>query len=344
MTFVSQYACEADTRFPFSHGANLAVLPDGTLVLVCFRGSTEGAADTVASMQVLTKDGNWSDPRVVVEETGNAVGNSVLMPTPDGRVFLFYTVSGSVSDNAMWSGSHLCYRTSEDQGNSWSGRTVLTEETGFICRNPGLALSNGDWLLPVYDNRGGGLETYEGMGGNESSVLISGDCGKHWRRYGRMVAGAGTVQPTVIERSEGHLIALLRTRNFWNGEDPEWAYIYRSESRDYGRNWSHPQVTELPNNNSSIQMLRLDSGALALAYNHQSSAERSPLNICLSYDDGDSWPVMREIEPYEPDSSYSYPALAQTANGRIHITYTDNATHIKHVMLTQEWIESADTG
>jgi len=339
MTLSAQFACEPDARFLFSHAANLAILPGGRLALVCFRGSIEGAADTVATFQVLGEDGRWSDPRVVVDEPGRAVGNSVLMPVPDGRVLLFYTVSGSIDDNAMWSGCSICYIASEDRGATWSGCSVLTEETGFICRNPGLVLGNGDWLLPIYDNRGGALEAYEGMGGNESSVLISSDQGRHWRRYGRMVAGAGTVQPSVVECGDGRLVALLRTRNFWNGSDPRWAYIYRSESRDHGRNWTHPRATALPNNNSSLQALRLAGGALALAYNHQSSAERSPLNISLSYDDGDSWPVMRELEAYDAEGSYCYPALAQTADGRIHVAYTYNETHIKHVVMTQDWIE-----
>ena len=77
---------------------------------------------------------------------------------------------------------------------------VLTEELGYICRQPGIILSNGEWLLPIYDNRGGGKAEHRGMGGNEGSVVISGDGGSHWQRYGRMVADAGTAQPTVVDR------------------------------------------------------------------------------------------------------------------------------------------------
>jgi predicted neuraminidase len=97
----------------------------------------------------------------------------------------------------------------------------------------------------------------------------------------------------------------------------------------------------LPNNNSSIQVRRLSSGALALVYNHQSGRTRSPLNISLSYDDGETWPVMREIEPFSPEGhEYSYPALAQTPDGTIHIAYTYRRTHMKHVAVDQEWIEA----
>jgi predicted neuraminidase len=218
---------------------------------------------------------------------------------------------------------------------------VLTEEIGFLCRQPGLILSNGEWLLPIYDNRGGARPEYAGMGGNEGSVVISNDGGRCWRRYGRMVADAGTAQPTVVELEPGHLRAWLRTRNFWNGENPAWAFIYRAESADHGRNWTRPQPTMLPNNNSSIQVRRLQSSALALVYNHQSGRIRSPLNIALSYDDGETWPVRRELEPFSPEGfEFSYPAIAQTPDGTIHVAYTWKRTHMKHVAIDQEWIEA----
>ena len=131
-----------------------------------------------------------------------------------------------------------------------------------------------------------------------TKAWISSDGGAHWQRYGRMVADAGTAQPAVIEVAPGHLRAWLRTRNFWNGENPAWACIYRAESHDNGRNWTRPVRTLLPNNNSSLQVICLRSGALALVYNHQAGRTRSPLNIALSYDHGDTWPVMRELEPF----------------------------------------------
>jgi predicted neuraminidase len=169
--------------------------------------------------------------------------------------------------------------------------------------------------------------------------VISSDGGLHWRRYGRMVAGAGTAQPNVIELEPGHLIAWLRSRNFWNGYNPAWAYIYRAESWDYGRNWTHPVPTGLPNNNSSMQVTRLQSGALALAYNHQQQRLRSPLNVALSDDQGETWPYCRELEPFNPDGAeFSYPAILQTPDGLIHVAYTYKRTHIKHVVVDEEWI------
>ncbi len=340
MPYTAQFICEPTPRFPSCHAANLAVLAGGTLAFVCFRGSREAAGDSVTVLHRLGPDGRWDAGQVVVEEPGRPAGNSVLMPLPDGRVLLFYTLAYREGAHA-WANSLVHYRFSEDSGRTWGSPRVLTEEFGYICRNPGLVLANGEWLLPIYDNRGGGNPAHSGMGGNEGAVVISSDGGTHWQRYGRMVADAGTAQPSVIEVAPGHLRAWLRTRNFWNGENPAWACIYRAESHDNGRNWTRPVRTALPNNNSSLQVIRLRSGALALVYNHQAGRTRSPLNIALSYDHGETWPVMRELEPFSPEGhEYSYPAIAQTPDGTIHVAYTYRRTHMKHVAIDQSWIEN----
>ena len=56
-------------------------------------------------------------------------------------------------------------------------------------------------------------------------------------------------------------------------DSSRWAdAIYASRSLDDGETWSEPQPTELPNNNSSIQVTTLHNGHLALVYNAMSAA------------------------------------------------------------------------
>jgi predicted neuraminidase len=330
---------EPDSRFPTCHAANLAFLPNGQLAVVYFAGAREGSSDSVNVIQFYHGDGVWSPPQVVTSEVGCSAGNAVLMPVPDGRTLMFYTLSYS-HQSVTWAEGLIHYRVSCDNCRSWEPRRTVTEEFGYICRQPGLILHNGEWLLPIYDNRGGGKPGFEGMGGNEGSVIITADAGEHWSRYGRMVADAGTAQPCVVELEPGHLRAWLRTRNYWNGTNTEWACLYRSESFDNGRNWSHPERTTIPNNNSSFQIVRLQSHALLLAYNDQAASIRSPLNVALSYDEGDTWPVRHELEPFDPKGGeYSYPAVVQAPTSEIHIAYTYHRTHIKHVVCDQSWLE-----
>jgi predicted neuraminidase len=64
-------------------------------------------------------------------------------------------------------------------------------------------------------------------------------------------------------------------------------------------------------------------------YNHTTKG-RSPLNVSVSRD-GKTWEaaLVLESEPGE----YSYPAVIQTSDGLVHITYTWKRQRIKHVEL-----------
>jgi predicted neuraminidase len=64
-------------------------------------------------------------------------------------------------------------------------------------------------------------------------------------------------------------------------------------------------------------------------YNHAREG-RSPLNVALSRD-GRSWDAALALE--RGPGEYSYPAVIQTADGRVHITYTWRRQRIKHVAI-----------
>jgi predicted neuraminidase len=123
---------------------------------------------------------------------------------------------------------------------------------------------------------------------------------------------------------DGTLLALFRSR---------WAdFIYRSHSTDGGETWSEPEATDLPNNNSSIQVTTLDNGHLALVFNAMNAdgaterrlslydeiedeeesdakmpeiatgrsafwgAPRAPMTLAISEDGGKTWPWQRNLE------------------------------------------------
>lgn len=113
------------------------------------------------------------------------------------------------------------------------------------------------------------------------------------------------------------------------------ANLWRSRSSDYGRTWSPPEQTDLPNPNAGTDLVGLASGRIALVYN-DSPKERTPLTVALSDDGGESFPAKRDLE--DAPGEYSYPAVIQARDGRIHVTYTYRRETIKHVSVTEDWV------
>jgi predicted neuraminidase len=59
---------------------------------------------------------------------------------------------------------------------------------------------------------------------------------------------------------------------------------------------------------------------------------RFPLDVAIS-SDGKTWKRVLTLETAPISSGYAYPAVIQTHDGLVHITYTWSRIRIKHVVL-----------
>ena len=145
------------------------------------------------------------------------------------------------------------------------------------------------------------------------------DQGKTWERSEDFAidreefAGLGAIQPTLWESKPGHVHALLRTTSGRMG---------RVDSTDGGKTWSAMYDAGLPNNNSGIDALLLDSGRLLMVYNPvgENWGGRSPIDLAYSDDNGKTWETIAHLED-EPEKEFSYPSICHTEDG-VAITYT----------------------
>jgi predicted neuraminidase len=196
--------------------------------------------------------------------------------------------------------------------------------------------ADGTWLLPLYRS----LETGGAFGHDHSAVLLL-------DREGRP-GGAPIPVPESTGRVHGSLVPTERPGEWLQFFRSRLAdRIYRSRSFDEGLSWSVPEPTDLPNNNSSIQAVRLASGRLAMIFNRYALPEaqradqvwgeanwprrRWPLAIALSEDDGDSWPWIRDIDTGwgfcgsangHRNGQLAYPTLLEGAPGDLHLAYS----------------------
>jgi predicted neuraminidase len=304
-----------------AHAANLMALQDGTLACVWFGGSMEGRSDISVFMSRLEPgSAQWTAPVQLSHDVERSEQNPILFPAPDGSLWLLHTAQNSGNqDTAI-----VRRRISRDDGRSWGPvETLRDAPVGTFVRQPIHVHSDGAWLLPIFTCRTAQGQKWDGSL-DESAVLRSTNQGESWQRIA-VPGSLGCVHMSIVPAAGERLLGFFRSR---------WAdSIYMTQSDDGGLTWAEPCRTALPNNNSSIQALRLADGRLAMIFNASSAANaterraslydeldeddaggsaqppaeqltrrafwgapRAPMTLALSADDGRTWPWQRNLE------------------------------------------------
>jgi predicted neuraminidase len=307
--------------YPECHASTLAEVGRGQLVAAWFGGTKERNPD-VGIWVARQENGRWL-PAVEVANGIQASGprlptwNPVLFQPKTGPLVLFYKVGPSPS---AWWGMMM---TSTDEGKTWSEPRKLPEGILGPIKNKPVQLADGAWLSPssTEGNKDGWLVHFE----------ISHDAGATWTKIGPVGKGPAfdAIQPSILSHQDGSLEALCRTKQ---------GVIAQTWSKDQGKTWSALTAIDLPNPNSGTDAVTLTDGRQLLVYNHsghranEAKGNRYPLDVALS-DDGVSWKRVLTLETEPRGAGYAYPAVIQTRDGLVHITYTFDRKLIKHVVL-----------
>jgi predicted neuraminidase len=245
----------------------------------------------------------------------------VLFQAADKRILLFYKEGATIP---QW---RTMVMSSGDGGHSFSpARELVPGDVGG--RGP---VKNKPVLL-----QNGGIAAPASLEGEiwDSFVDLSHDNGETWQKSGmipvrrtgyqvpdllydpRHCFGKGLIQPTLWESAPGSLHALMRSTS---------SAIFRSDSTDGGKSWCCAYDTGLPNNNSGIDLVKLPSGGLVLAWNpvgnlpNYYKGPRTPLVISYSGDNGETWDQVFTLE--DTQGSYAYPAIVAD-DTHLYLTYT----------------------
>ncbi|NKB65629.1 MAG: FAD-dependent oxidoreductase [Candidatus Latescibacteria bacterium] len=320
-----------NNEFAACHASTLVQLRNGRFLVAWFGGSRESHSDV--GIWGATRSGCiWSTPRLLARVRNAAHWNPVLFKNTEGCLHLFFKVSveGSLQNgrHRIFDGWETWCISTADDGETWSQARPLvegdTQGRGPVKNKP-ILLANGHWLA------GASTETPEEW---EVFFDYSTDAGTTWTASApvamdrNLFTGKGAIQPTLWESAPGQVHALVRTTA---------GCVGRCDSTDSGRTWSPLARTDLPNNNSGLDLARLHDGTLALVCNPVTKG-RTPLSILLSSDNGHSWPRRLDIETEAGE--YSYPAIVPTAGG-LAVTYTWQRQHIAFWMGSVERISEA---
>lgn len=364
----------AELVFPLhpahNHAPGVVYCPNGDLLVSWYRGSGERSADDVSVWGARRRKGEtaWSEAALWADTPGFPDCNTALWLDPQQRLWLFWPL---ILDN-HWESCLTQYRVSSDYTADgpprweWQGviplvprnfetkmLTVLDElekdlapsaarekmfaqmvrntikeklsnRLGWQPRCKPTQLPSGRILLPLYS------DTY-----SVSLMAISDDGGQTWYASEPLV-GYGNIQPAVLRRNDGTLVAYMRENGPVNK-------IRVAESSDEGLTWGPVGALELPNPGSGLDAVRLANGNWALIYN-DTLDKRNSLAVSLSDDEGKTWKRTRHLERHEK-GAYHYPAIIEGGDGLIHAVYSyfvDEGKSMKHAEFNEAWVEAGD--
>jgi predicted neuraminidase len=363
----------AELVFPLNpqhnHAPGVAELPSGELVVSWYRGSGERSADDVAVLGSRRPAGQaaWSEPFVMADTPGFPDCNTCLMVDAKGQLWLFWpTILANSWESCLtnyrvasqfpasgpftWDRTGLVLLKPDDFGPQAIAELdklvslipgklpdrmqqeideaqaklgqKLYQRLGWQPRCKPTVLPSGRILLPLY------TDTF-----SLSIMAISDDGGTTWFA-GKPTMGFGAIQPSVLRRNDGTLVAYMRENGFTK-------HVRVSESTDDGVSWGPVTSSELLNPGSGLDGVRLANGHWLLVYNDTLTG-RNSLAVSISEDEGRTWKWTRHLER-QPAGSYHYPTVIQAREGTIHAVYSyfvEGGKSMKHAAFNEEWVRA----
>lgn len=348
-----------------NHAPQLCWISKSELGLVWMAGGREGTSGMRIVFSSLKQAARgWAKPTEISQDCQRSEQNPLLFITRSNnqkkKVHLIHTAQ-DVRNNSekyhekstfsmQWT-AKLRTQSRSSLTARWNKSQDLLDSPAF-CRNPPHQRDDGMWLLPIYRS----LEAGGSFGHDYSELLLLDNEGNATDQLIPIPESIGRVHGSIVTSSNGDkLLQFFRSR--------QADFIYRSVGTLDGLNWSVPEAIDLPNNNSSIQALRLKSGRLAMIFNRFSLYRpyeqpswgeaiwpriRWPLSVALSSDDGETWPWIKDLDHgdgYAGDFNWfmngqlAYPTILEGFPGELHIAYSWGGREaIRYLCLFEEQI------
>jgi len=301
----------------------VVVTTKGTVLAFC-EGRRNSRSDT-GDIDIVfrrSEDGGvtWGPMQVLWDDGGNVCGNPC--PTIDvntGMIHLLLTRNlGNDPEPRIIDGTSEGTRTvhvmaSDDDGMTWSEPKDITASTKkadwtWYATGPGVGiqLATGRLVVPC-DHIVTGTKVFG------SHVIYSDDGGKSWVIGGSVEPMANECQ--AVELADGRV--LLNMRNYSGNHRRAVATSF-----DQGMTWSSVRYDEtLVEPVCQAGIFRITDAELhgrsRILFSNPASEKRVAMTVRLSYDECETWPVSREINP----GPSAYSSLTIMSDGTIGCLY-----------------------
>lgn len=310
-----------------AHSASVVVTEGGFDVL-WFEGSQEAQADVdihgaafrqgSEGWQAAGRDvritraalGEAMDPPQLVVTLGNTVENEAKR----GHVFATVVSVGG------WAMASVADVEMGAAGPERARKLTLSPflNRSHLVKSPMVQFADGSMGLPAY---------FE-MGAAHGALVRFGPGGRV-RDTARMIGAGQPIQPMIVPLGENRAVAWLR-------DFAPSGKLLVSHTEDGGQNWSEVVASDMPNPSAPVAALPLGGGRILMAANDDPGGG-DRLRLLLSEDEGDSWRVLRELEPN--GAGARYPMLRRLKGGGIALVYSvGNKTGLRAHVLNGAWV------
>jgi sialidase-1 len=327
------------------------VTKKGTVLAFC-EGRKKGRSDA-GDIDLLLKRSSdsgktWSPQQVIWDDQDNTCGNPCpVLDAHTGTIWLLLTWNlGADRESQIITGKSKDTRRvfvtcSKDDGRTWAPPKDITDQTKqknwtWYATGPGVGIQlrqdkyKGRLVIPC-DHIEAGTKKYF------SHVIYSDDQGKTWK-LGGTTATDKVNECQVVELADGQL--MLNSRNY----DRAQKYRAVSISKDGGMTWSkvkHDPMLIEPICQASFLRYTLggpESRSRLLFSNPASKNARHQMTVRLSYDEGQTWPISRQLH----SGAAAYSCLTVLPDATIGCLYEAGQKSpyekIVFAQFTQDWL------
>jgi alpha-L-fucosidase len=299
-----------------SHAATLAEIKPNQIMAAWFGGKYEGAKDVGIYFSTY-KDKSWSAPQSLIKPAviqGDTLPcwNPVLFKSKSQSLYLFYKIGKNPRE---WFGAMII---SKDDGATWSAPKYLPKGILGPIRNKPVEVTPGVILC------GSSTESVENNNWRAHVEMYT-EATDQWEKIAiEDKKQFDVIQPAFLLHANA-IQMLLRSKH---------NKLVSSWSKDNGKTWQRTDTINVVNSNSGIDALTLSKKSFLLVNNPLPQGKdwfngRNILDIEYS-NDGLKWKKLFDLEN-QPEGEFSYPAITQTSDKKVHVLYTYNRKYIKHV-------------
>ncbi len=302
--------------------------PNGDLIALADQrvnscGDLKSNSDINIVMRRSTDNGkNWSEIEAIVDypKGQSASDPSMIVDKQTGNIIMFFNYMDLTNEKGIF---YLKYTISSDNGKTWTSPVDITSQ-----------ITKSDWHNDFkFITSGGGTQTKDGkllhtIVNLEKGLFVffSSDHATTWH----------LIDNPILPADESKIIELEDKTWIINSRVNGMGYRYTHFSTDNGQNWTSKAEKSLVDPGCNADFIKYNitkrekSKEAMLFLNANSSSKRENLCLKISYDNGITWKILKEVYP----NKAAYSSMTILKNGDIGIIFEkDNYQEIAFVRL-----------